>query len=301
MRSISRAVKVRMWGAAAMAALAMAGCAPGALAPPMEEYRAEPAQPAAAPAEYSGGAAASFQDTAPAGELDNRLIVRNANLSLVVDDTAARLDAITGLVSELKGYISSSSTVQYDEGLQAQVTLRLPADRLDEALRRLRAMAVEVREERISGEDVTAEYTDLNARLRNLEAAETQLREIMAEAQKTEDVLAVFNQLTQVRGEIESIKGRIQYLSQAAAMATVVVNLIPDEMARPVQVAGWRLDGTAKQAFEALIGALQALATLAVWLIIVVAPVALILASPFIVIYLLYRRRKARRGRKPQA
>jgi hypothetical protein len=123
----------------------------------------------------------------------------------------------------------------------------------------------------------------------------------MAKAEKTEDVLAVFNQLTQVRGEIESLKGRMQYLSQSAALATIAVTLIPDALAQPVQVAGWRLDGVAKQAFEALIAALQSLASIAVWLVIVVAPVLLILASPFIIVYLFIRRRRAKRSQKQEA
>jgi hypothetical protein len=212
----------------------------------------------------------------------------------VVADTAAQLDAIAGLATELQGYVSASSATQYDEGLQARITLRIPSDKLDQALQRLRGLAVEVREEQISGEDVTAEYTDLGSRLKNLEAAEAQLRVIMEQAAKTEDVLAVFQQLTQVRGEIEVIKGRMQYLSQAAALATIAVTLIPDRMAQPVQVAGWRLDGVAKQAFEALIGALQALATLAVWAVIVLLPIGLLLASPFIVLFVILRRRSRR-------
>ena len=81
-------------------------------------------------------------------------------------------------------------------------------------------VAVEVRDEKVSGDDVTAEYVDLSSRLKNLEAAEEQLRDILARAEKTEDVLAVFNQLTAIRGEIEQVKGRMQYLSQSAALAT---------------------------------------------------------------------------------
>ena len=286
---------------AAALALALAGCAAAAPAPAAES-RAMLEAPQAAPAapQESGGDSSTSQGAA-ANQLTDRLIIRNAELALVVQDTAAQLNAIAKMADELQGYIASSSTTQYDEGLQAQVTMRVPADRLDEALQRLRGLAVEVRSEQISGEDVTAEYTDLNARLKNLEAAETQLREILAKAEKTEDVLSVFNQLTQVRGEIESLKGRMQYLSQSAALATIAVTLIPDALAQPVQVAGWRLDGVAKQAFEALIAALQSLASIAVWLVIVVAPVLLILASPFIIVYLFIRRRRAKRSQKQEA
>jgi hypothetical protein len=276
-------------------AVVLSGCAGAA------PYRDAASAPAGAAQEYAEAPAPAAQAAdAGAADIANRMVIRNASLTLVVADTAAQVDAITRLASELQGYVSASSATQYDEGLQARITLRIPADKLDLALQRLRGLAVEVREEQISGEDVTAEYTDLGSRLKNLEAAEAQLRAIMEQATETEDVLSVFQKLTEVRGEIEVIKGRMQYLSQAAALATVTVTLIPDKMAQPVQVAGWRLDGVAKQAFEALIAALQALATLAVWFVIVLLPVGLLLASPFILLFVILRRR-SRRNRQAAA
>ena len=250
------------------------------------------APPAAAPEEARGG---TVSDTSSANQATARLVVRNADLTLIVQDTQAQMEAVNRLATELNGYVSSSSTQKYEEGLQARLSLRVPVEAFNTALERLHKLAIEVRAEQISGEDVTAEYTDLESRLKNLESAETQLLTLMEQAEKTEDVLSVFNQLTQIRGEIEQIKGRMQYLSQSAALATISVTLIPDQLAQPVQVAGWRPEGVAKSAIEALIAALQGLASLAIWLVIVILPVGLIILSPFIALVVILRRRNKRK------
>ena len=149
---------------------------------------------------------------------------------------------------------------------------------------------------------MTAEYVDLDAQLKNLEAAEAQLNKIMEQAFNTEDVLNVYQQLTQIRGQIEQIKGRMKYLSQSAALSTINVTLIPDALARPVEVGGWRLEGVAKDAVEALIGTLQGLASIAVWMVIVVLPVVLIMAMSVVIVIVLIRRvRHNRKMTKPAA
>jgi hypothetical protein len=221
-----------------------------------------------------------------------RMVIRNATLTLVVTDTQTQLSALMRMADEFKGYVASSGTQKYDGDLRGQVVLRIPADRLDEALERAHKLAVEVREENVSGDDVTAEYVDLTSQTKNLEAAEEQLRGILAKADKTEDVLAVFEQLKNVRGQIEQAKGRMQYLSQSAAMATVTITLLPDVQAQPVQAPGWRPEGVVKTALEALIGALQGVANAVIWLAIFVLPLALVVVVPIALIVWLLRRRK---------
>ncbi len=288
-------VTVRRTLAALAGALLLTACAGAPSAAPA--VRNQSAESAAAPGGGKTGTTVSAVSYS-AAQVTARMIVRNGSLTLVVQDTATQLDAITKLATDLGGFVATSSTTRYDQGLQARLTLRVPAAQFDNAMASLKKMATEVREETMSGEDVTAQYTDLNAQLTNLQAAELQLREIMSKTTKTDDVLAVFNQLTQKRGEIEQVKGRMQYLSQAAAMATINVTLIPDALAQPLQVAGWRPEGVVKSAVQALVDALQAIATVAIWLVIVVIPVLLILSSPFILLFLILRRRN--RNRKAQ-
>ncbi|OQY17991.1 MAG: hypothetical protein B6I35_13725 [Anaerolineaceae bacterium 4572_32.2] len=214
-------------------ALVIAGCGGQAAAPQeiirYEEVEAEsaisdegeyaPGQPSSGAADYS---------------TIERIIIRNASLSLVVPDTEAALKEIGDLVDELEGWIVESYTYQYQEGLQASVTLRIPAEKLDTALERVRGLATEVRSENVSGQDVTEEYVDLQSSLRNREATQSRLLEYLEDAEDTEAALAVDEQLRQIEAEIEHLKGRIQYLEQSAAMATISLDITPDELAQPI-------------------------------------------------------------------
>ncbi len=223
------------------------------------------------------------------GQAD-RMVIRNANLTLVVADPAEAVNRITALAASMGGFVVSSYTYQSSvdaDGraiMQANITIRVPSEQLDAALAQTRGMAVEVRTENISGQDVTAEYTDLASRLRNLEAAEAQLVNIMDGATKTEDVLSVFNQLVYIREQIEVVKGQMQYYEQAAALSVISVELIPDVLSQPLEVGGWQPQGVAKEALEALVRAFQGLATAAIWIGIYVLPLALLIVLPIYVI-----------------
>ena len=275
--------------------LAVAGCARAAATPapgqaPVEVDRQLAVEEAAS--EDSGARAADYAGI-------ERLIVRNASLSLVVPDTQAALDEINSLVDELEGYIVQSNVYQYQEGLQASVTFRIPADSLDQALTRVRDLASEVRSENVSGEDVTEEYVDLQSRLRHLQATEQRLLEFLEEAEDTEAALAVYDQLRQVQGEMEQVKGRIQYLEQSAAMATVSVEIVPDALAQPIQVGGWHPEGTLRNAIQSLIRVLQFLVNAAIVIVILIVPTVALIAAPFVGLFFLVRtivrRRRARR------
>jgi hypothetical protein len=245
-----------------------------------------------APAEPSSGAA-NYADV-------ERLIIRNASLDLVVPDTETALDEINDLVGELDGYIVESNVYKYQEGLQAHVMLRIPAESFDDALARFRALASEVRSENISGQDVTEEYVDLRSRLRYLEATETRLLEFLEEAEDTEAALAVYEQLQRIQADIEHVKGRMQYLEQSAAMATVNINLTPDELAQPIQVGGWHPEGTLRDAFQSLIRVLQFLVDAVIVIVVLVIPILVVIAIPFALLFFvvrgIVRRRRARKA-----
>ncbi|MCH8339507.1 MAG: DUF4349 domain-containing protein, partial [Chloroflexi bacterium] len=229
----------------------------------------------------------------------DRVVIRSANLSIVVPEPSASVQEIANLASRMGGFVVSSNVFQtfFSEANvsadRASITIRVPAERLDEALEVIRAGATEIQSENISGQDVTQEFTDLQSRLRNLVAAEDQLLEIMSSAQETEDVLQVFENLRQVSEEIEVIKGRIQYISESARLSAISVELIPDIAAQPLEIGGWRPEGTVKEAFTALIRALRFLGEAAIWSVICIVPVSLILGVPLFFATRTLRRRRA--------
>jgi hypothetical protein len=234
----------------------------------------------------------------------DRLVIRNANLTLVVTDPTASVEAITKMAEDMGGYVASLNMYKAAYGTgnltatQGTITVRVPADRLDEALDSIKVGAIEVRSENVSGEDITQQYVDLQGRLRNLEAAEEQLQEIMGSATTTEDVMMVHNQLVQVQAEIESVKGQIQYFEQSARLSAITVELIPDVAAQPIQIAGWRPQGTAKAAVETLIQTLQFLADAGIWAVICVLPIGLLIGVPaYFIVRAIRRRRKTAKAK----
>lgn len=228
------------------------------------------------------------------------LIIRNASLDLVVADTQAAMDEIANLVDELGGYVVESNVYQYQEGVQAYLTLRIPAEKLDPALKRFRALATEVRSERVTSQDVTQEYVDLQSYLRNREAVQARLLEYLEKAETTEDALAVDQQLRQIEAEIEQTKGRIQYLEQSAALSQVTVTLTPDELAQPIQVGGWHPKGTLRNAFQSLIRVMQFLVDALIVIVVLILPTAIVVAAPFVGLFFLIRylvrRRRVRKA-----
>jgi len=174
--------------------------------------------------------------------------------------------------------------------MRARLRIRVPADSLDTALDRIHELAVEVNNESTSGQDVTEEYVDLQSRLRHLEATEERLLTFMAEAEDTEAALEVYDRLRNIQAEIEQVRGRIQYLEDSAAMATISINITPSELAQPLQVGGWRPQGTLRDAFESLIRVLQFFVDALIVIVVLIAPVVAVIALPLIGLFFLIRR-----------
>jgi hypothetical protein len=229
-----------------------------------------------------------------------RMIVRTADLSLVVTDTESALQSVSSLVTGLGGYVADSKAWRQGEQLRATVKLRLPAGQLDSALASIKKLAVRVERENIGGQDVTEEYSDLGAQLTNLEATERELRELLAEVrqrtQKAEDILQVYRELTTIRGEIEQVKGRLQYLDNLTDMATVSVELVPDVLAKPVVEPGWRPLETLKNAGRTLVNALKGLVDVLIYLIVLVLPVLVVVGG--ILFLLIKGLQRLTRGRR---
>jgi len=256
--------------------------------------QAKLAQPVAGVVDMDDSAVAPLE---PADGVLPRMIIYNADIDLVVKDTAVTQETITQIVGEWGGYISNAGSYAYDSGAKnINLTLRIPAENFNAAMTALREMALDVSRENINSQDVTQEYVDLESRLSALEVKVKRLETLMEEAEDTEAVLEVYEHLSATQMEIEQTKGQMRYFERSAAMATIQVQLIPDEVSQPVTIAGWRPQGTLKHAVEALIEALQFLVDALIWIIILIVPVILFIAFViFIFIKILgvvFKRRK---------
>jgi hypothetical protein len=238
----------------------------------------------------------------PAGE---RIVIRNADIALIVVDPAQSMDRIARMSEEMGGFVVASQLYQRyvdatTEVPEGSLTVRVPAARLNEAMERIQNESNRPPVRRnVNSQDVTSTYVDLTSRKRNLEAAETQLQGIMETASSTDDVLRIYNELVRVREQIEVIQGQLNYYEQASALSSIAITLTPDVAVQPLTIAGWEPGGVAKSAIQALINTVQGLVNVGIWVFLYFVPVLLLLALPLIAATLVVRR--LRKGSIPPA
>jgi hypothetical protein len=229
----------------------------------------------------SGGAGAPA--TAPgAGPAQQRVVLKTADLAIVVKDPQAKMLEISALAERLGGFVVSSNLGQTYVGdnvkvPEGSIVIRVPAKDLDSALAEIKASVVEVQSENRNGQDVTDQYVDLQSQLKAKQAAADKLYEILQKTEKAEDTLAVFNQLTQVQSEIEVLKGQINYYDQAAALSSISVQVLAEETIQPIVIAGWQPQGVARDSVQMLINFFQGFADFLIRLVIFIIPVAAVL------------------------
>lgn len=211
----------------------------------------------------------------------DRMIVRTADVKIIVADTTTTLQKITAAAETAGGYVSDSRLWREGELLNATLTIRVPANKLTETLAQIRGVARRVDSETISTSDVSQEYVDLGSRLRNLEAAEVELRALMTavreRSKKASEVLEIHNQLTAIRGQIEETRGRMRYLETVAAYSAIHLAMIPDALAKPLVQPGWQPVVILEDAGRALVVALQGIATFLIWLVVYILPIVVML------------------------
>ena len=228
-----------------------------------------------------------------------RIVIQNADLAIVVKDVETRMREIEVMTQQMGGFVVSSNLYQsytnsYVEVPEAQVVISVPAETLEDALKKIKADVVEVRTETRSGQDVTAEYVDLKSRLANYEAAEKQLNDIMETASDTEDVVNIFNQLVYYREQIELVKGQMKYYEEAAALSAITITIIAEEKEQPIEIGGWEPQGVAKDAVQDLIYFFQDFINFVIRFVIYTLPVWIMIGIPlygvFIGIRALFRK-----------
>jgi len=285
--------------------------APATAAPAMQAYANQSGAPA-------GGTTLSENGSTKAAASDAvaqaRLVATSVDLSIVVADPQKKSDAIYQMAVNMGGYLVSEnmSQVQTPSGTsvpQGTISIRVPAVKLDTALSQIKAGVVTVQSENRSGQDVTSQYVDLQSQLTNLQKAETDLQAIMDQAQnnpgndsttKTQDVLNVYNQIVSIRGQIEQIQGQMKYIDETTSTSAINVTLIAEETIKPITIGGWKPQGVARDAVQALVSFLQGFVNFIIYLILLVLPILIVVFGPIALIVwgivALVKRRKARKA-----
>jgi len=273
-----------------------------------------PSMPEALPPPSSGvtdqftATTANNGSSVPAAAVD-RIVIQNADLTIVVSDVEGRMKNIQAMAEQMGGYVVSSNLGQTytSDNVQvpeAQVAIRVPVANLEAALDQIKKGVVEVQTETRSGQDVTAEYVDLQSRLKNLEAAEAQLTEIMKTATKTEDVVNIFNQIVSYREQIEVIKGQIKYYDEAAALSAISVRILAEQTVKPLVIGKWEPKGVALQAVQDLINFLKGFVDFLIRFVIYILPVMIFIAIPLYLVFIglraLFRMMRRNKPKKEQ-
>jgi hypothetical protein len=296
-------------GLVALLLLAVGGCSdapgvpdpsagsppPGAAAPPQVHAKAEPGWKSDGPARIAmtdGSTSMVIQDkaqgptaTPPAAP---RKIIYDATIDLVVESLGGLEASVTDVVKRYGGFLSGSDIAsQVSAQRTATWRVRVPVDRFEDFVRAIGRLG-EVRTSHVGSQDVTEEYFDLEARIRNKQEEEKRLLKHLSDSTgKLEDILKVEAELTRVRGEVEQMQGRLRFLANRADLSTVTITATELKNYTPPQPV--TLATQINATFFGSLNALIALGESMLLVVIALVPWLPLLAIAFFVAYRLYR------------
>lgn len=217
-------------------------------------------------------------------EVDKK-IIKNGYLTMKVSSVDDANESIGKVAKDNGGDVFSSDFSKNPQTniKSGSVTVKVPVANFDKALAEIKKVAALVVQESTSGQDVTEEYADLQAQLKNKQAEEQQFVAIFGRAQKIQDILDVTEQLSRVRGEIEQLQGRIKYLNSQADMASITAALSEDQNITISDT--WRPLQVIKDAVNSLLKKGQGFVNFIIVLVIMVIPVIILYALLALVIY----------------
>ncbi|MDA0270711.1 MAG: DUF4349 domain-containing protein [Chloroflexi bacterium] len=211
-----------------------------------------------------------------------RTVIRNGQMELAVESVTDSFERVRQMTEAAGGFVADSTIYGRGDHQSASLTLRVPADRFGQVMADLRLLGIDVNSLSTSSQDVTEEYADLEATLRNLTAVESQYLELLGRTETIGDVLMVQDRLNQVRLQIERVQGRINLLDHLTSLATISVYLTHDSIATIQEPSDGLLDA-AREAWDASLAALTSIARAVIvvavfsWWLVPVLMVALVL------------------------
>jgi hypothetical protein len=236
--------------------------------------------------------AATAQQPARANE---RMVVRNADIQLECESATAAQQKVESIVQAYGGFVVESQQTASDRTSlnrdTVSMTVRVPAAKFITALEEIRSSGTKVIDETVRGEDVTEEFIDVEARLKNQKALELQFMEIMKRAYSVEDAIYVQGQLAEVRGEIEKIEGRMRFLENQSSLSTIKVRLqTPTALANSSVGISARMMQSLAAGFDFAMTFILGMATF----LIAILPFALFIALPGMLLFRYFWRRNNR-------
>lgn len=163
------------------------------------------------------------EQPATEGEFVDRKVVRVGEIYFECEDVQETETFLKNEVKNVKGYISNESANSYGERTERRLSIRVPSDRLDGLIEKIQSHAVRIENTNIRSEDVTEQFIDVEARLKTKKELEVRYLSLLQQAKNVDEILRIERELANIRGEIESFQGRLNYLSDRTSMSTLNV------------------------------------------------------------------------------
>ena len=239
----------------------------------------------------------------------DRLVIRNANMSIRELDTTQTIENISKIAGQFGGFVVQSNTwlEAYYSGVDlphGSITIRVKAENFDTAIAMIESNVPDPEEnvisKDISGKDITSEYVDSSSKLTSLEATQKKLYEILDTSKKVEDTLNVYREISNIETQIEVLKGQLKYMEESAALSSIVVNIQPIKPEKEIEIKKWSLTTIVKNAIQDLIDGLQIFGEGLIYFVISVLPFLLIISVPifFILRAIIRKIRKSSANKK---
>lgn len=179
----------------------------------------------------------------------DRKIIKTGDIRFQSRNLQETENLIISTVNELEGYIANNNTYNSEDRISQNITVRVPAHRFDALLEKISSNARKIDYKNIHTQDVTEEFIDIEARLRTKKELEARYLELLKKAVKVEEIVAIEKELGALRADIESIEGRLKYLSNQVNMSTLTIEFYQltgttlnfSSKIGNALVAGWRL------------------------------------------------------------
>ena len=254
------------------------------------------------PAVAPGAQLAVSDSGSSTGNNIQQKVVKNGNVDMQVSSADQAAAKITQIAKDNGGDVYSSNFYQnLVNSKSGQITVRVPANNFDQAFSDIKKVGTLVVRESTSDQDVTAQYVDLQAQLKNAQAEEDAYTKLLDKAQKMEDIMSITDQLSNVRGQIEGLQGQIRYMDSQTDMATISANISEDSNV-VVMDNSWRPWQVVKDSASMLIKSIQGGINFLIRLIIQVIPILLLYAIIIFILYeigrAIYLKTKKKNGRR---
>lgn len=219
-------------------------------------------------------------------------VIKTGSVDMTSENVSETVTAISSLSEAKGGYVQSSSTNNDEiDRTFSYVTIRVPVSTFEETMSEIKTFGAHINSESVSGEDVTEQYTDINARLTAAKAQEAQYLIILESAETVGEVLAVEEHLASVRADIESFQGQINYLESRTDLATISVTISEETTATTGTNGKFDPIRDANSALALVILLGQHALSAAIWILIVGAAIGIPVAMIFGMYWLVARRR----------